>query len=466
MSSRTIRRLLTALCAFLLIPAAAASANLRSDVNALRVQHDLAPLTASDPIAAQIANRLAAQSHDPNRTPLECGCLIDDPSTGAEDAGMVYDQDAGYSAIDQASNTNDTHAAFWTWNARASLAQNLARYPAAYALVLDPRARTFDVAASGGHEAFGVTVDWSARWTSPILAFTGSFSPISTTPLWVVMPPAATGNEYGLALQLRQRGRWRTLMQKNYNPESANTIPVGDGSSAQSLGVFDNVAGIPYASTLRVTARGISPSPTFTTPAEPASLSRRSWRFDSSMSRRDRSAFLAAVADARPEARTIFRQFAPFTVIHAGQLARTSGELGQAQTPVNGLFKVTFDMSVFTASRAERDELILHELGHITQFSGLSDAASKAIGRLHVYQGRCSSNPYISYGEQGPCAPNVEWFADSFSKWSLRETHFRSDIGYHVLPPRSMTAFGRLVTNDYRLVPETFPVISSSGDQV
>lgn len=455
-----LRRLLILVAALMLAPAAVAQADLRADVNALRARHGLTALSASDPLAAQLTAEIAAEPSHQGSSSYQCGCEIPDPTAYyTKNAGIVYDERAGYGPADQDPDfSGDTRAAFFEWPARGTLAQRLANFPGAYALILDPRATTFDVTVNGQRQAFGVTVNPAIRWKTPILTSARAFDPAGRTPLWVVMPPVANDNNVGADLQMRSGRRWTTVARSTFDTTNGGVLLAGDGAATDSYTYMDEVGDVPYAATFRFVAHGVSPSRTFRTIAEPAALIRRSWRFARSMSGADRRRFTAAIADARPEVRRLLRQVAPFTIITQGQLLRHEGHLGYSTSADNGFFKVTLDVSVLPSIRAERDETTLHELGHILEFSGLSDPVINRINRLRAPQGRCSSDIHIAYWQQGPCAPPEEWFADSFSKWALRETQFRSDVGYHVLPPRNMAAFGRAVLRGYRLVSPKFPL--------
>jgi hypothetical protein len=147
----------------------------------------------------------------------------------------------------------------------------------------------------------------------------------------------------------------------------------------------------------------------------------------------DRTWILAAVAKARPEAREL---------IGAVDGLVTISTVDAPGAPFVGLAQErTDDVKLNVAyldgeRRQDRDQTVLHELGHIVDFELVPD---DVIGRLAAElpsSGSCLTT------EVGDCTAPEERFADTFAKWALRGAVSSVGAGYGLLSPASLEDWG------------------------
>jgi hypothetical protein len=166
-------------------------------------------------------------------------------------------------------------------------------------------------------------------------------------------------------------------------------------------------------------------------------LRRRAFRFDSGVTPADRQAFLAAVADARPEARALIGLVDGLVDVH---VAATGGQaLGVTQETANG-YDLTVDLARVSAMYGRRgiDRVVLHELGHVVDFALVpGDLTARLDAEIPEGWG-CED------GTTGACATRQERFAETFAKWATGDLGADLYIGYKVPPPSvSLEAWGR-----------------------
>jgi hypothetical protein len=158
-------------------------------------------------------------------------------------------------------------------------------------------------------------------------------------------------------------------------------------------------------------------------------------RFEPGVAPRDRAWILAAIAHARPEARRL--------VDEVDGLVRIGTENGGEELPggyravgvtypQNGSFRVVFNTQLLDGDAAfSRDVVVLHELGHVIDFSLITTKLDDQLDRTIP-----SSGPCISAGQQtGACTAPEERLADTFAKWALRGAVSAAGAGYGVDAP-------------------------------
>src|SRR6266545_4017813 len=158
-------------------------------------------------------------------------------------------------------------------------------------------------------------------------------------------------------------------------------------------------------------------------------------RFAPTVAPADRDWILAAIAHARPEARRL--------VDDVDGLVEVATEAGGAQLPGGyravGVtyprqdgFRVVFNTALLDGeARFSRDVVVLHELGHVIDFSLVPAELAARLDRTIP-----SSGPCVSAGQRtGACAAPEERFADTFAKWALRGAVSAAGAGYGISAP-------------------------------
>jgi hypothetical protein len=89
-------------------------------------------------------------------------------------------------------------------------------------------------------------------------------------------------------------------------------------------------------------------------------------------------------------------------------------------------------------AEADRDTVVLHELGHVIDFALLDDSLRERLYYSIPHSGSC-----VSVAEpRGDCAAPRERFADTFAKWALRGAVSLVGAGYDVAAPASLEDWG------------------------
>jgi hypothetical protein len=164
-------------------------------------------------------------------------------------------------------------------------------------------------------------------------------------------------------------------------------------------------------------------------------LRRAAFRFAPDVPAGDQAAILAAVADARPEARRLIDLIDGLVDVRVGQLG--AGVIGLAQT--NGeRYTVTLDLDRVAAMYGRRgiDRLVLHELAHVLDFALVPTELTTALDAGIPRGWGCDQ------GHLGACAPRAERFAESFAKWATGDIGIDLYMGYKIPPPPSLEAWG------------------------
>jgi len=143
----------------------------------------------------------------------------------------------------------------------------------------------------------------------------------------------------------------------------------------------------------------------------------------------DRQAFLAAVADARPEARRLIDLVDGLVDVHIRPTG-TIGAIGLTEDEEPG-YRVTVDLDLVASGYGPRgiDRTVLHELGHVIDHALLTDDVIAALDAGIPAGWGCDD------GQLGACANRQERFAETFAKWALGDIGVNLDIGYKVPPP-------------------------------
>jgi hypothetical protein len=160
-------------------------------------------------------------------------------------------------------------------------------------------------------------------------------------------------------------------------------------------------------------------------------------RFDPTVAEADREAVRAAIARARPEARTLIGLVDG--LVDVGVRATGGHSVGLTQGDGSG-YRVTLDLATVAARYGERgiERLVLHELGHVVDAVLVPDAL------MAVLDAGIPPGLGCEDGVTGACANRAEGFAETFAKWALGDIGVNLDIGYKVPPPRlPLDAWGK-----------------------
>jgi hypothetical protein len=150
----------------------------------------------------------------------------------------------------------------------------------------------------------------------------------------------------------------------------------------------------------------------------------------------DRAWIEQAIATARPEAQRLIAEVDGMVTIHTAPLGAMV--MGATKPGPDG-FDVFFNITQLDGERTiDRNVVVLHELGHVIDFS-LIDAALD--GRLDAGIPRPDSCGGTG-GPTGACAPAEERIADTFAKWALGGAVSAVGAGYQIPSPPSIEDWG------------------------
>jgi hypothetical protein len=164
-------------------------------------------------------------------------------------------------------------------------------------------------------------------------------------------------------------------------------------------------------------------------PLLPAGDRAATFRFAPGTASADRTAFLTAVADARPPARRLVGLVDGLVDVRVGPTG-DPGTLGLTESG-GPRYEVTVDLGRVAALYGQRgiDRVVLHELGHVVDHALVPD---DVMARL---QGGIPAGFGCDEGRAGACADSAERFAESFAKWATGDIGVDLYIGYKVPPP-------------------------------
>ncbi len=160
------------------------------------------------------------------------------------------------------------------------------------------------------------------------------------------------------------------------------------------------------------------------------------FRFAGDVAPSDRAWILAAVDQARPEARQLIDDIDGMVTIstYADPHGRTVGIM---RPVAEGQYEVTFNLAYLDGERKlDRDSTVVHELGHVVDHALVpAELRDRLAGEL-PNTGACFS------GDTGDCTAPAERFADTFAKWALRGAVSAVGAGYSVATPASLEDWG------------------------
>jgi hypothetical protein len=150
----------------------------------------------------------------------------------------------------------------------------------------------------------------------------------------------------------------------------------------------------------------------------------------------DRAWILAAIAHARPEAQRLVHEVDGLVTVNTGG---TGSMIGYARSMPNG-YQIWLNVSRLDGSRKlDRDVAVLHELGHVVDFTLIADALDRTLDDGIPRGGHCDLQDGVAYGD---CAPPEERLADTFAKWALGGAVSAVGSGYAIANPPSLDDWG------------------------
>jgi len=188
-----------------------------------------------------------------------------------------------------------------------------------------------------------------------------------------------------------------------------------------------------------ISLRGeLAPAPAAGAPELTDAARRATLRFAPGVRPAHRDAVLAAIADARPEARRMIAEVDGLLEVDTQDIP-VPGAAGLARS-VPGGYAIHLDMAAIAGNPlADRRMVILHELGHVVEFALVSDELLAILDRGVPAPTQCAAH-IVAVGAS--CAEPAERFADTFAKWALRGAVAELTVGYGVPTPVSLEAWG------------------------
>jgi hypothetical protein len=162
-------------------------------------------------------------------------------------------------------------------------------------------------------------------------------------------------------------------------------------------------------------------------------------RFDAAVTANDRALVLREIATARPEAQRLIGVVDGLVTVHVGYAGQGGDHaVGFTQGTQNG-FEMTLDLAGVWGQEGERgvQRLILHELGHVVDFTLVKPALATSLDALIPRGYDCDPGQPTS-----GCAVREERFAETFAKWCTGDIGFNLPLGYKVQPPDSLEGWG------------------------
>jgi hypothetical protein len=161
------------------------------------------------------------------------------------------------------------------------------------------------------------------------------------------------------------------------------------------------------------------------------------FHFAPDVARFDRDAIAASVARARPEAQRLVALVDGLTTVRVG--SPPGGAVGTA-TLGRGDPVVLLDLAAAMriGGQPAMDRLVLHELGHVVDFTIVPEPLRLALD-ADLSPGYACPEPGLN-----ACAEPAERFAETFAKWATGDVGVNLRMGYAAPPPRrSLEAWGR-----------------------
>jgi hypothetical protein len=163
-------------------------------------------------------------------------------------------------------------------------------------------------------------------------------------------------------------------------------------------------------------------------------------RFSPEVSAGDRAWVLAAIAHARPEAKRLIGEVDGMVTVETGPAQGQPVAMGITKPRSDG-FRVWLNVNRLDGTReVDRDQTVLHELGHVIDFSLIPQALDDRLDAGIPDTGSCEQEGGgIVYGD---CAPAEERLADTFAKWALGGSVSAVGAGYGITNPPSLDTWG------------------------
>ena len=159
-------------------------------------------------------------------------------------------------------------------------------------------------------------------------------------------------------------------------------------------------------------------------------------RFAPTVAPADQKWILAAIDQARPEARALIDDVDGMVTIstHADAQSRAVGYM----VPVdNDTYTVSFNLAYLNGNRKiDRATTVIHELGHVIDFAVVPSELRNRLAASLPVTGACLTQ------DTGDCTAAEERFADTFAKWALRGAVSVAGAGYSVATPASLEDWG------------------------
>jgi hypothetical protein len=204
-----------------------------------------------------------------------------------------------------------------------------------------------------------------------------------------------------------------------------------------SIGVLAAVAGANKVSAARNAPPAQGVVSRFGTPLREITpeIRARGLRIDPSVSPKDRAWILAAVSHARPEAQRLVGEvdgLVDVTTSPGGEALPGGGRAIGVTNPGPNGFHITLNTALLDGDASfSRDVTVLHELGHVIDFSLIDHDLAARLDASIPTSGPCVSGDSIS----GACTAPEERFADTFAKWALRGAVSAAGAGYQIDAP-------------------------------
>jgi hypothetical protein len=149
---------------------------------------------------------------------------------------------------------------------------------------------------------------------------------------------------------------------------------------------------------------------------------------------KDRAWIRAAIAHARPEAQKLIGEVDGLVEITTAQGGETlpGGQAVGVTRPGPDGFQIELNIAALDGDlQFSRDVVVLHELGHVIDFSLISQDLANQLDSTIPSSGPCLSEVKIN----GGCTAPEERFADTFAKWALRGAVSAAGAGYGIQAP-------------------------------
>jgi hypothetical protein len=159
-------------------------------------------------------------------------------------------------------------------------------------------------------------------------------------------------------------------------------------------------------------------------------------RFAPEVTDKDREWILAAIDEARPEARQLIDDVDGMVTVTTWRNP-SDDAAGLMTTNTPGVYTVSFNLGYLNADRKiDRAKTVLHELGHVVDHALVPPELRDQLAAALPPSGGC-----VTEGT-GDCTAPEERFADTFAKWALRGAVSVNGAGYGVATPASLEDWG------------------------